>query len=164
MIVIITGAPGSGKTKTSKLLFETTDNSAWVDGDSALTTNPFDRNKQRHLRYKNIASLVNNYIEEGFINIFISFVYARNEDIKEQISLLNEKETVIKVFALVANAETLNKRHLNDDYKRVNVESSIELNNKINELGNAEKIDNSNLSIEEVAKIIKVKINSVSTT
>lgn len=159
MIILITGAPGSGKTKTTKLLFETTDNSAWMDGDSALTTNPFDRNKQKHLRYKNIASLVNNYIDEGFSNVFISFVYARNEDVKEQIGLLHERELKVKVFALVADAEILSKRHLNDDYKRVSVESSIGLNDKIKQLENVEFIDNSNLTIEETVNKIKEKIS-----
>jgi len=158
MIIIVTGAPGSGKTKTSKLLFETTDNSAWVDGDSVLVTNPFDRNKQKRLRYKNIASLVRNYIDEGFINVFISFVYARNEDLKEQISLINEKETVVRVFALVLNTEALSKRHLNDDYERVSLESSVGLNNKIRGLENVEFIDNSNITIEETADKIKEKI------
>lgn len=158
MTIIITGAPGSGKTKTTKLLFETTDNSAWIDGDSALTTNPFDRNKQKHLRYKNIADLVNNYIDEGFTNIFISFVYARNEDLKEQISLLNEKETMIRVFALTPDIKTLNRRHLNDDYKRVSVNSSIDLNNKIKQLETIELIDNSYLTLEETVNKIKEKL------
>jgi len=155
MIVIVTGAPGSGKTKTTKLLFETTASSAWVDGDSVLTTNPFDRNKQRHLRYKNIASLVNNYIDEGFINIFISFVYVRNEDLKDQISLFDEKETMIRVLALVPGTETLKKRHLNDDYERVSLAQSIDLNDKIKQLKNVDFIDNSNLTIEATVSKIK---------
>jgi dephospho-CoA kinase len=159
MITIITGAPGSGKTKTAKLLFETTDMSAWVDGDSALTANPSDRNLQRSLRYKNIASQINNYIDSGFTNAIISFVYVRNEDIKEQISLLNNNEIPVKVIALVTDAETLSKRHLNDDYKRVNVEESINLNNKIKLLENVDFIDNSNLTIEETVSKIKETIN-----
>lgn len=157
MITIITGAPGSGKTITAKLLFETTNMSAWVDGDNALTTNPSDRNQQRSLRYKNIAFQINNYIDSGFTNAIISFVYVRNEDIKEQISLFNNKEIPVKVIALVTNAETLNKRHLNDDYKRAGIEESINLNNKITKLENVDFIDNSKLTIEEtVSKIKKV--------
>lgn len=159
MITIITGAPGSGKTKTAKLLFETTDNSAWVDGDTALVTNPFDRNKQKHLRYRNVASLVGNYIDEGFANIFISFVYASNENLNEQIDLLSKKETVFKTFALVPNAEILSKRHLSDDYKRVGIEESTDLNDKIKQLENVDFIDNSNLTIEETVNKIKEKIN-----
>jgi len=158
MIVIINGAPGAGKTKTAKYLFESTDKSALIDGDWLLAINPEDRKEKRHLRYKNIAAIARNYCEAGFTNIFISFVYIRSEDLLEQINLLKDLGEVL-VFALIPNEEVLRKRHTEDTYKREEIESSVKLNNKINELGNIEKIDNSNLSIEEVSKIIKDKIS-----
>lgn len=161
MILIINGAPGSGKTKTAQFLFESTDKSALIDGDWLLAINPEDRKEKRHLRYKNIAAVAKNYHKAGFTNIFISFVYTRPEDLVEQTNLLRSLEPVL-VFALIPNEEILRKRHAEDTYKREEIESSIELNNKINELENIEKIDNSNLSIEEVASLIKDKINSVS--
>jgi adenylate kinase family enzyme len=161
MIVIINGAPGAGKTKTAQFLFESTDKSAFVDGDWLLAINPEDRKEKRHLRYKNIAAITRNYYEDGFTNIFISFVYTRPEDLSEQINLLKDLDQVL-VFALIPNDEALRKRHAEDTYKREEIESSVELNNKINELENIEKIDNSNLPIEEVARIIKDKINIAS--
>lgn len=154
MIVIINGAPGAGKSKTAKLLFESTNNSAYVDGDWLLATNPHDHKDQRHLRYKNIASVAGNYSKAGFENIFISFVYARQEDLSEQINSLKDLDKV-RVFALVPNEEILRKRHSEDTYKREPIDSSAELNRKIALLEDVEVIDNTSLSVEEVANKIK---------
>jgi adenylylsulfate kinase-like enzyme len=157
MIIIITGAPGSGKTVTAKYLFENTNNSAYIDGDWMRVVNPRERNgnnnDQRKLGYKNTACVVTNYHENGYTNIFIAFVYMQDEHLQEQVDLLKEIDTV-KVFALVPNEETLGKRHREDLYKREGIESSLDLNKKIANLKNVKVIDNSILRIEEVAKII----------
>lgn len=158
MVVIINGAPGVGKTKTAKLLFETTNNSAFIDGDWVLETNPDDRKTYRHLRYKNIATLAKNYSEAGFLNIFVSFVYTRPEDLLEQTNLLKDLEPVF-IFSLIPSEEVLRRRHAEDNYKRVDIETSVKLNSQINDLEKVEKIDNSSLSPEQVADIIKAKIN-----
>ena len=160
MIVIINGAPGSGKSQTAKILFEQTGNSAWIEGDHLLATNPHDHGEQRHLRYKNIAALAKNYHDGGFKNIFISFVYGRTEDLSEQHNLLRGIDTV-KVVTLIPNNQTLKKRHKEDSYKRATIEESVELNNKIAELQNIEIVDNSDISIEEVVKQIKQKVNII---
>ncbi len=153
MIIIVTGAPGSGKSKTCKHLLELTENSAWIDGDSLLATNPFNRSEQRLIRYKNIAFLVKNYYEGGFKTIYISFVYARQGDLETQINLFEDMDKM-KVFALIPNNKSLSKHHLGDAYNRVDIKSSVELNNKIALLDNLEIIDNSNLSIDDVSNYI----------
>ncbi len=159
MIIIITGAPGTGKSKTAKLLLESTNNSAHIEGDFALATNPSDRSLQKHLRYKNIASLANNYIEEGYSQIFVSFVYARNEDLEEQTKLFNGNEN-IKTIALITKPEILNQRHINDDYERVGINESTVINNMIAKLNDIKIIDNSNLTIQETVDKIKNLISS----
>ena len=157
MIVIINGAPASGKTKTAKLLSESIDKSALIDGDWLLATHPHDHGDQRYLRYKNITSLAKNYHEAGFTNIFIAFVYARAEDITEQVNQLAEIDTV-KVFALTPHADTLKKRHSEDDYNRANIDETLDLHSKIQALESMEIIDNTNLSPEEVVEQIKSKL------
>lgn len=158
MITIINGTPGSGKTKTGKYVFENTENSAFIDGDWLLGINPYERNdKGRLLRYKNIASLAKNYYEAGYTNILIASVYIKDDNLQEQIDLLKIIDSV-KVFALVPNEETLRKRHSEDTYKREEIESSIDLSKKIEALAGVEVIDNSNISIEEVAALIKQKL------
>lgn len=157
MFVIINGAPGSGKSSTAKCLFENIDKSACVDGDWLLATTPHDHGEQRSLRYKNIASVARNYYEGGFTTVFISFVYVRDEDLSEQVGLLSDLDSV-KVFALVPNEKILRKRHLGDSYVREGIESSIKLNEQIAILKNIEIIDNSEMSVAEVAQYIKQKL------
>ena len=157
MFVIINGAPGSGKSSTAKFLFENLDKSAYVDGDWLLATTPHDQGEQRRLRYKNIASVAGNYYEGGVTTVFISFVYVRDEDLAEQVRLLSDLDSV-KVFALVPSEEILRKRHLGDSYIREGIESSIKLNQQIAALNNVERIDNSEISVEEVAQLIKQKL------
>lgn len=157
MIVIINGAPASGKSKTAQYIFENTLQSAYADGDWLLAATPEDRDKNRLLRYKNLASLAKNYYEAGFINVFLAFVYVTQHDLQEQIDMLKEIDEV-KVFCLVPSVETLQKRHQEDRYKRVPVEESIKLRNSISQLENVEVIDNSDLTIEETGNEIKQKL------
>ncbi len=159
MIVIINGAPGSGKSKTTERLFLTTDNSTGIDGDYLLAINPSKNGEEeRQLRYKNIATLARNYHEAGYKNIFISFVYAGKTGLSEQIELLKAIDS-IHVFSLVPQEETLRKRHQADTYKREEIASVIEINNKIAQMNDSELIDNTNLSIDEVVNRIKQKLN-----
>ncbi len=162
MIIIITGAPGSGKTQTAIHLLDTTDNSAFIDGDTLLGVNPFNRNNNnlRLLRYKNIAAVTKNYHEAGYATIIISFVYMDDNHISEQIHLFDSIDTVA-VFALVPKNEVLTERHKNDSYKREAIDSSIILNNAIGRLKSSERIDNSIISIEEIGNIIKKKIQTL---
>ena len=125
MIIIINGAPGSGKTKTAQYLFENTDKSAFIDGDWLLAITPEHKNdEERRLRYKNITSLAKNYNESGFTNIFVSFVYISDTNLQEQITQLNELGDV-KVFVLTPTDDRLKERHTKDDYKREGIETSI---------------------------------------
>lgn len=159
MIVIINGAPGAGKTKTTIYLFEHTKPSAIIDGDPMLGINPHNRtDEELDLRQKNITSVAKNYHEYGYKTIFISFVYMGPEYLSKQIDLLKDID-VVKVIALVPNEETLRNRHVNDDYKREGIESSLDINNKIRELVADVVIDNSNMTIEQVGGKIKQELN-----
>lgn len=154
MIVIISGAPGSGKTKTAEYLVQTTPNSAWIDGDWMLRINPQKRNtKEIYLRMKNISDIVKNYNKSGYSYIFISFVYMGSKVINDQKNMFSNIDTV-RFFALVPDDNTLRNRHDKDTYEREEIESSIKINRTIANLENVTVIDNSNLSIEEVAKKI----------
>jgi adenylylsulfate kinase-like enzyme len=154
MIIIVTGAPGSGKTKTVRALMESTLNSAAIDGDAFLGINPFSRTmEERLLQYKNIASVAKNYYENGYKTIFISFVYTQTQ-LKMQIELLEPIDKV-EIFVLVPNEKTLRDRHANDSYSREAIEPSLELNNKMAELEDVHIIDNSDMTIELVVMQIK---------
>lgn len=100
MIIIDTGAPGIGKTKTAAYLMETTLNSAVIDGDPLLGINHFNRTSEdRCIQYKNTASIASNYFEAGFRNIFISFVYGQSQ-LDYQKRLLKDIDQV-EVFILL---------------------------------------------------------------
>lgn len=155
MIVIINGAPGSGKTKTALYLFDNTSPSAIIDGDHMLGINPQNRtDEELDLRQKNITMVAKNYHENGYSTIFVAFVYMGPTYLSKQIELLKTIDDV-KVIALAPNEETLRNRHLTDDYKREGIESSIDINNKIKELPADEIIDNSEMTIEEVGEHIR---------
>ena len=158
MFVIINGAPGSGKSTTAKLLFETIPQSAYVDGDTLLAINPEEKNDStRQIRYKNIAATAKNYHESGYKHVFISFVYMKSADLNEQIELLKDTDEV-KVFSLITDEDTLRQRHANDSATREPIESSIKLNESISTIEEGEKIDNSNMSIDDTAALIRNKL------
>jgi broad-specificity NMP kinase len=154
MIIIVTGTPGSGKTKTVHELMESTLNSAAIDGDPFLGINPFNRTtEERQLQYKNIADVARNYYEHGYKTIFIAFVYGQSQ-LEMQIELLKDIDKV-EVFVLTPKEKALRERHESDSYEREAIEPSLELNQKMAELKNVDIIDNSDMSIEEVAVQIK---------
>ncbi len=155
MIVIINGAPGSGKTKTAEYLFLHTEHSALIDGDVMLTINPQKRTEEElTLREENIAAVAKNYHRHGYSIIFLAFVYMGPLYLAKQVDLLQEIDSV-KVVGLVPTERTLRERHMHDEYKREGIESSIEINKKIAALKDMHIIDNSSLTIEEVAGKIK---------
>lgn len=154
MIIIVTGAPGSGKTKTVRRLMESTPKSAAIDGDPLLGVNPFNRTiEERKLQYKNIANVTKNYHEAGYKTIFISFVYGQSQ-LNMQLEMLKEIDNV-EVFVLVTSEKSLRKRHANDLYAREGIEASLNLNKEMAKLDNVHVIENSDLSIEQVVKMIK---------
>ena len=157
MIVIINGAPGSGKTKTAEYLLQTIPNCAWIDGDWMLRVNPQNRtDKELQLRQQNIAAVAKNYHDGGYAYIFISFVYLGPKSLSAQKNMLHEVDNV-KVIALVSDGQTLRNRHISDTYSREDIDSSIEMNSKIARLEKVKIIDNSNLTIEETGnQIIEV--------
>jgi len=154
MIILVNGAPGSGKTKTAERLFESLPQSAWVDGDYMLVVNPQERtNKELYLRMKNIAAAVNNYHEAGYSNIFISFVYMEPQFLSDQKNMLLGDDKILAI-ALCPDEQTLRNRHDSDSYKREGIESSININKQISAIQHDVVIDNSQMSIEEVAQQI----------
>ncbi len=158
MIIIINGAPGSGKSKTAELLNKTTPNSAWIDGDWLLRINPrTNSDSERDLRYEQIANVARTYHDHGYKNVFISFVYFGPIGLKHQIEFLNQIDEV-KVFALAPSDESLSERHAGDSSPREDIYSSVEINTKLRSLTGVEFIDNSNLSVEETVELIKAKI------
>jgi adenylylsulfate kinase-like enzyme len=87
----LSGMPGSGKSTVGRLLAESFERSAFVEGDAIqheLTirglVNPGDALlpeeslSQLHLRYKNCASLADNFVEAGFNVVVDSFVAHRS--------------------------------------------------------------------------------------
>ncbi len=157
MIIIINGAPGSGKTKTAEYLFLHTDKSAWIDGDTMLGIQPQLRtDTELDLREENIAAVARNYYKYGYTTIFVSFVYMGPMYLSKQINLLSPIDTV-KVIALVPDEAVLRERHVNDDYKREGIEPSIEINRKIKALDADEVIDNSHMSVSALGEYILEK-------
>ena len=154
MIVIINGAPGTGKTKTAEELNSKIPQSALIDGDCLLAINPRNNSdEERSLRYKLIAEVAKIYYQHGYLTIFIAFVYPGPSSLSEQIQLLSNFDQV-KVVSLITDNEELRRRHQSDNYKRGGIENSIRLNDQIKKLTETELIDNTHLSLEQVAEEI----------
>jgi len=112
-LILITGTPSVGKTKTTETLFKIFNNSAYFDGDWGWCVNPFSLDDPR-LRNgdKNISFILSNYIDLKFDYIFCSSVLFMFPDIRNKIiDGIKSSQYDLIVFHLRCSKENLSKRH-----------------------------------------------------
>lgn len=112
-LIIISGSPCVGKTTAADLLFQSYENSAFLDGDWCWCVNPFSISDPR-LRNsdKSMSFVLSNYLNSGFDYVVFSSVVAMYESIRESILkgiTADNFETV--GFTLTCSEETLASRH-----------------------------------------------------
>ena len=112
-LILISGSPCVGKTAAGTRLFESYDNSAYLDGDWCWCVHPFSvadsrlRNGDRSMSY-----VLSNYLESEFEYVFFTSVVLTDPKIREGIlNGISSKDYKVIGFTLTCSEETLKKRH-----------------------------------------------------
>ena len=112
-LILISGSPCVGKTVAGERLFESYDNSAYLDGDWCWCVHPFSVTDSR-LRNgdKSMSFVLSNYLDSDFEYVFFTSVVLTDAEIRENILkgiTAGDYETT--AFTLTCSEETLKKRH-----------------------------------------------------
>ena len=112
-LILISGSPCVGKTAVGTRLFESYDNSAYLDGDWCWCVHPFSASDKR-LRSgdKSMSFILSNYLDSGFEYVFFTSVVLTDPGIRKGILkgiTAGGFETI--GFTLTCSEETLKKRH-----------------------------------------------------
>ena len=112
-LILISGSPCVGKTAVGTRLFESFDNSAYLDGDWCWCVHPFSVSDPR-LRNgdKRMSFVLSNYLDSDFeYAIFTSVVLTDARIRNEILSGITAKDYRVIGFTLTCSEETLKERH-----------------------------------------------------
>ncbi len=112
-LILISGSPCVGKSAAGTRLFESYDNSAYLDGDWCWCVHPFSVTDSR-LRNgdRSMSFVLSNYLNSGFEYVFFTSVVLTDPEIREGILKGIEAEGYETIgFTLTCSEETLKKRH-----------------------------------------------------
>ena len=112
-LILISGSPCVGKTAVGTRMFESYDNSAYLDGDWCWCVHPFSvadsrlRNGDRGMSF-----ILSNYLDSDFEYVFFTSVVLTDPAVREGIlnGITAEGYETIG-FTLTCSEETLKKRH-----------------------------------------------------
>ena len=112
-LILISGSPCVGKTAVGMRLFESCDNSAYLDGDWCWCVHPFSvadsrlRNGDRSMSF-----VLSNYLDSDFEYVFFTSVVLTDARIREGIlNGITAGGYQVIGFTLTCSEETLKKRH-----------------------------------------------------
>ena len=112
-LILISGSPCVGKTAVGTRLFESYDNSAYLDGDWCWCVHPFSVEDSR-LRNgdKSMSFVLSNYLDSNFEYVVFTSVVLTDARIREGIlnGITSDNYRIIS-FTLTCSEETLKKRH-----------------------------------------------------
>ena len=112
-LILISGSPCVGKTAVGMRLYESFDNSAYLDGDWCWCVHPFSTADKR-LRNgdRSMSFVLSNYLDSDFDYVFFTSVVLTDPEIRERIlsGITAEGYETIS-FTLTCSEETLKKRH-----------------------------------------------------
>ena len=158
-IYIIGGTMGVGKTTVCQKLKKLLPDSVFLDGDWCWDMSPFNVTEEtKAMVMDNICYILNNYIHcSAFNNIIFCWVMHEQRIIDDIVSALDTRKCEVKLISLICGEQQLRKRLQKDVDARIR-ESDI-LERSIARLPLYEsldtiKIDVSNISAEQTAKII----------
>lgn len=119
-LIIICGSPCVGKTTVADRLFQSYENSAYLDGDWCWCVNPFSINDPR-LRNgdKNMSFVLSTYLNSAFDYVIFSSVVAIGDPIRREIvNAITAEDYEVIGFTLTCSEETLRQRHKDRGEKR----------------------------------------------
>ena len=114
-LIIISGSPCVGKTTVADKLFQSYENSAFLDDDWCWCVNPFSISDPR-LRNgdKSMSFILSNYLNSNFDCVIFSSVVVMYEDIRKPILRdITANDYDVIGFTLTCSENTLRERHKN---------------------------------------------------
>ena len=112
-LILISGSPCVGKTAVGTQLFESYNNSAYLDGDWCWCVHPFSVTDPR-LRSgdKSMSFVLSNYLDSDFEYVFFTSVVLTDPQIRKSIlDGITAKDYETIGFTLTCSEETLKNRH-----------------------------------------------------
>lgn len=112
-LILISGSPCVGKSAVGERLFESYDNSAYLDGDWCWCVHPFSVTDRR-LRNgdRSMSFVLSNYLDSCFEYVFFTSVVLTDPGIRQGIlNGITAGDFRIIAFTLTCSEETLKKRH-----------------------------------------------------
>lgn len=112
-LIIISGSPCVGKTTVGDKLFQSYENSAFLDDDSVWCVNPFSMNDPRHQNInKNISFVLSTYLNSDFNYVVLSSVRMISQSSRESLFRdITAKDYTTIGFTLTCSEKTLIERH-----------------------------------------------------
>ena len=159
-LILISGSPCVGKTAVGMRLFESYDNSAYLDGDWCWCVHPFSvEDKRLRNGDRSVFFVLSNYLDSEFEFVFFTSVVLTDAKIRENILHgITAKDYETISFTLTCSEETLKKRH---DKRGEKGETSYFWLHLPPYPGDI-VIDTDNKHIREIVKEMKRQINAVS--
>ena len=153
-LIIVNGAPATGKSAVAKLLHAQLDNCALLDADDVWRIHPFEVNdRTRKLALDNVTSVIRNYIEAEYDYVILAWVLHRQAIIDDLLDSLSDLPKRVHIFTLVADEQVLLDRLRNDPGRQTPVERAILRLRQTRSL-KTQKIDTSSAGPEQVASTI----------
>src|SRR3989344_4391879 len=163
-IILVNGQAGAGKSSVAKLLSQELKNSAYINVDSLVSTNPWEfGDESDSLAIKNAISLIHNFSSANFQNIIISGLTRNQQLLDSFLSQLNSETHVLFVW-LKADRKVRLARKESRDRDGADKKEHFELVDKLYpdidsvniKNGKSIFIDTSSKTIQEVVKEIKL--------
>ena len=160
-LIFINGTMGVGKTSVCRELVKILPDNVFLDGDNCLAATPFYNTEAHHdLILKNIAALLNNFLQSGlFENILFCWVMHEQEIVRNILSRLRGEFT-FRIFTLTCEKEELFARLQRDVSEGLRDEGIFSRSEEraTHYAGFPEKIATDKKSAEEVAIEIAARL------
>jgi len=165
-LIIITGAPGMGKTTVCEELSKIVPRNVYFDCDCFMWANPYVVNEEtERIRHENISFTVKNYLScSVYDNVIINWVFVNQMAINKILDTIDLTAVNVHTYSLLCRPEIWKTRMEND---KVNLKRRIEAtfrkwSTRISEgyYENilAKKIDTSDMTAIQVAEIIAEEV------
>ncbi len=107
-LIIITGAPGIGKTAVGREVFERLSDCAWLDGDDVWRINPFEVTEHtKAIVIRNIPYVLRGYLEAGYEYVLLTWVLHQQAIIDDVLAGLRGLDFEVRAFTLIAEEDVL---------------------------------------------------------
>ena len=159
-IYIITGPAGVGKTTISKELANRLDKVALIEGDDIYNMiikpelKPWKEPNHLNIFWKNVYSLIDNYLDEGFDVVFNYII--KQKTLEKIIERYSDRDDIKIIFkCLIVDKEELVKRDLlRPEDCRMGERSIVLLNEFLNQPFEKYFLDTTYLTIEDTVNRI----------